>query len=124
MWRDVTITINGESVTAKVSTPLSEVLDEHDQFGAKPGRLLSVTGEVLSKDGGNAYTVTRDKQELSADEINQTHVQDGDEFSVTDGADAEEPSTEETVEIAPKIDKKRAAPSNMCPSGASRARSA
>ena len=106
MWRDVTITVNGEPVTAKVSAPLSEVLDGNDQFGAKPGRLLSVTGEVLSKDGGNACTVSRGEQELSANEISQARVQDGDEFSVTDGTDKEEPSTEETVEVAPKIDKK------------------
>lgn len=103
--RSVTVTINGTEVSVRVGTPLQTVLADHDMFGAIPGRLLSVGGNVISEDGGNPSTVSLDGKELTQDEVKSLHVQDGETFTVVDGADLEEESTEETVEVAPGITK-------------------
>lgn len=103
--REVTITVNGEPYTTRVGTSLEQFLDDNNQFGAVAGRLLSVTGNVISEDGGNPSTVTYNGEELSADETAQTKVHNGDTIEVADGTDAEEPSTTETVSIAPGIEK-------------------
>ncbi len=47
--RSVTVTVNGTEVSVRVGAPLSTVLEDNDQFGAVPGRLLSVGGNVLSR---------------------------------------------------------------------------
>ena len=67
MLRDITVTVNGEPVTARVNTPLPNLLSEHDYFGAKPGRLLSVGGNVLDEEGGVTCTVTRGDAEATGD---------------------------------------------------------
>lgn len=103
--RSVTVTVNGTEVSVRVGTPLSTVLEDNDQFGAVPGRLLSVGGNVLSQDGGNSSTVSRAGETLTPDEVEQARVQEGDEFTVSNGTDAEEPSKEETVTMAPGIQK-------------------
>lgn len=103
--RSVTVTVNGTEVTVRVGAPLSTVLEDNDQFGAVPGRLLSVGGNVLFQDGGNPSTVSRAGKTLTPDEVEQTRVQEGDEFTVSNGTDAEEPSKEETVTMAPGIQK-------------------
>lgn len=103
--RSVTVTINGTEVSVRVGTPLQTVLADHDMFGAAPGRLLSVGGNVISEDGGNPSTVSLDGKELTQDEVNGLHIQDGETFTVADGTDLEEESTEETVEVAPGITK-------------------
>lgn len=103
--RSVTVTVNGAEVSVRVGTPLSTVLEDNDQFGAVPGRLLSVGGNVLSQDGGNPSTVSRAGETLAPDEVEQARVQEGDEFTVSNGTDAEEPSKEEAVIMAPGIQK-------------------
>lgn len=103
--RDVTVTVNGTPVTVRVGTPLRTVLDDNNQFGAVPGRLLSVGGNVISEDGGNPSTVSQDGTELSQEQIESARVQDGEEFTVANGTDAEEPSKEETVTMAPGVQK-------------------
>ncbi len=105
MLRAVTITVNGESYTTRVGTSLEEFLDDHDYFDAVAGRLLSVSGTVISDDGGNSSTVIYNGDVLSADEAAQTRLHEGDVIEVEDGTDAVEDSTVVTVEVAPGIEK-------------------
>ena len=82
---------------------LAEVLEEHDYFGAVPGRLLSVGGNVLEERGGEPCAVSRQGEQLAPEQVEGARIQEGDVFTVADGTDTEEASTEETQEIAPGI---------------------
>ncbi len=103
LLRDVAISVNGEQVVARVNAPLAEVLEEHDYFGAVPGRLLSVGGNVIEERGGEPCAVSRQGEQLAPEQVEGARIQEGDVFTVADGTDTEEASTEETQEIAPGI---------------------
>ena len=103
LLREVTVSVNGKDVAVRVNTQLAQFIEDNDNFGAKPGRMLSVGGNVLSADGGSPYTVTLDGEELTSEQIETTKVHDGAKLTVEDGKDAEEPSTKETSEIAPDV---------------------
>lgn len=103
LWRDVHITVNDQEHTVRVGTSLSDFLDDNDSFGAKPGRLLSISGAVLSEDGGDPYTVNYDGELLTSEQIPERRLIEGDVITVEDGADAEEATHEETAEIAPGV---------------------
>lgn len=100
---DVSLTVNGEQVMAHDGAMLTAVIAEHEAFGARPGRLLSVTGAVLDEAGGLPYTVERAGVRMTAEEVATARVEAGDTLLVGNGADVEEPSTEEVVIAHPNI---------------------
>ena len=104
-WRSVQVTVNGEGASARIGTPLDRFLEDNGYFGATPGRLLSIGGNVISEDGGTRATVTFDGRSVSADELGSERLADGSSIEVGPGVDAEEAHTEETVEVAPQIEK-------------------
>ena len=106
-WRDVTVTVNGEELSVRIGTPLETFLADNDHFGTTPGRLMSVGGNVLDEQGGNPCTVTRDDEELTADEVAAATIGGGEVYTVSNGTDALEPYTEEEVTIAPGVQKER-----------------
>ncbi len=105
--RPVSLTVNDTDLSVSVSTPLADVMKENDWFGAVPGRLLSVGGNVLDEDGGNAPIVTCEGEELSADEVATAAVREGATYAVVNGTDMQEPSHEETVAVSPAVQMER-----------------
>ena len=105
--RSVPVSVNGQELSVRMGTPLETFLADNDYFGATPGRLMSVGGNVIDERGGNPCAVVRDGQELTADEIAATAMGDGDTYTVSNGTDAVEPYTEEEVTIPPAVQKER-----------------
>ena len=105
LLRDVTVTVNGEAVAARVNTPLTALLSDNGYFGVRPGRLLSVAGNVLDERGGTDCTVTYNGAPLAESSFAGTLVAEGDELTVADGVDVEEPSHEEEATLLPGIQK-------------------
>lgn len=105
--RQVDITVNGETVQVREGSSISELLAAHDNFGATPGRLLSVSGNVLDEAGGDPCRVVRGGEEIPAADFATTSLDEGQELAVSDGADVEEASHEKTAEIAPGISMQR-----------------
>lgn len=103
LFRNINVSVNGETVAVRVGTPLPAFLEEHDNFGATPGRLLSVGGNVLEEKGGEPYALTNHGEALTQEQIAQATVREGDELAIANGADVEEASTKETMEVAPGI---------------------
>lgn len=56
-WRSVPVVVNGEHVDVRIHATVEDMLDGNDFFGVKPGRLLSVSGNVIEEDGGERCTV-------------------------------------------------------------------
>lgn len=106
MWRDINVTVNDEQKTVRVGTSLSDFLNDNDNFGVKPGRLLSIGGNVINETDGEACTVNFDGELLKSDQIPERTLRDGDVITVTQGADKTEASEERTDEVAPGIEMK------------------
>ena len=105
LLRDVTVTVNGEAVSTRVNTPLTALLSDNARFGAQPGRLLSVAGNVLDERGGTDCAVTYNGAPLAESDFAGTMLAEGDELTVADGSDVEEPSHEEEAPLLPGIQK-------------------
>ncbi|QWT17788.1 polysaccharide deacetylase family protein [Collinsella sp. zg1085] len=106
-WRDVTFTINEQQLSARVGTPLADIIKEHDNFGAKPGRLLSVGGTVLDEAGGSLYTVNVGKEDMPASKLGSLKIADNMKATVANGIDTTEEHDEEEVLIPPAVEMQR-----------------
>lgn len=104
LWRSVSFTVNDQTVTVRVGSNLVDTLKDGDFYGAKAGRLLSLSGNVLDEAGGTRCTVSIDGKEVPADEAERMDVPEGATVTVSDGVDVTEDHTEETVDAAPTIE--------------------
>lgn len=102
--RPVDVSVNGREVQVQVGTTVSALLKDNGYFGVKPGRLLSVGGNVLSEDGGDKASVKRGGTGLSPSAFDSTKLEGGEQLTVENGKDATEPSKEEQVEVKPNVE--------------------
>lgn len=103
MWRSVDITVGGEERSVRVGTPVAKLLEDNDYFGAVPGRLLSVGGNVIDEQGGERCSVTLGDTAVASDQLATTKLGDGDVLTVSNGADVTEPYQESSVPLAPGV---------------------
>ena len=106
MWRDIDVTVNDSTRSVRVGTSLSDYLKDNKNFGAKPGRLLSIGGNVISETGGSACTVNYDGELLKSDQLPERRLHDGDVLTVKNGADVTEGHKEERQTVAPAVQMK------------------
>lgn len=90
-WRTVPVMFNGTEVAVRVGQSLGSIIDEHDGFGAKPGRLMSLTGKVVDKRGGEAVSATLDGRDTAIDALRALRA--GDLDRGTDGAGSTDSGT-------------------------------
>lgn len=102
-WRSINVTVNGQAQEAHIGTSLEDFLKDNKNFGAKPGRLLSLGGNVISETGGDACSVNYDGELLKADQVPERQLHDGDVLTVGDGADVTEDHKEEQQDVAPSV---------------------
>lgn len=80
-WRSVPVVVNGEHVDVRIHATVEDMLDGNDFFGVKPGRLLSVSGNVIEEDGGERCAVAvgegDNAQQLAPEKLSQTEVAEG-----------------------------------------------
>ena len=106
MWRDIDVTVNDGAQSVRVGTSLSDFLKDNKNFGAKPGRLLSVGGNVISETGGEACAVNYDGDLLKGDQLPERKLHDGDVITVKNGSDVTEGHTEKRQTVAPAVQMK------------------
>ncbi|WEV42249.1 polysaccharide deacetylase family protein [Bifidobacterium sp. ESL0682] len=51
-WRHIAVSVNGTEQQVRADTTLGKLAKDNRDFGAKPGRLISVSGKVLKSTGG------------------------------------------------------------------------
>ncbi|WEV64340.1 polysaccharide deacetylase family protein [Bifidobacterium sp. ESL0732] len=66
-FRRITITVNGAEQQVRVDTTLGKLAADNDNFGAKPGMLLSISGKILKGAGGGPVTYTLDGRKIKTD---------------------------------------------------------
>lgn len=106
MWRDIDVTVNDGARSVRVGTSLSDFLKDNKNFGAKPGRLLSIGGNVISETGGEACAVNYDGELLKSDQLPERKLHDGDVITVKNGSDVTEGHTEKQQTVAPTVQMK------------------
>lgn len=94
-WRQVSITVDGDQLHARADTTVAQFLKDHDSFQRKPGRLVSLKGDVLEPAGGNAVQVKLDGTAIPVSEYGSTTLARATTMTVTPGTDRTE---EHTVE--------------------------
>ncbi len=89
-WRSIDITVNGSSVSMRVDTTLGALMAGNDDFGAVPGRLLSVTSDVLGQHGGEPVSTAVNGHEVAARDREDTAVPEHAAVTVESGKDTTE----------------------------------
>ena len=103
LFRTITVTVNGEEISCRTGSSITEVLDQNDDFGFSHGNLVSINGNVIEKGQGNPPAVTLNNASVEVTAYNGTKVGSNDALSVSNGTDVEEESTTEEAEIKPSI---------------------
>lgn len=103
-WRDVDVTVNGTACSMRINSSADELLQAHDYFDAKPGKLMSVSGKVLDETGGDRCSVQVNGEAVAFADLAGYTVPEGADISVKDGGDTTEGHEEKTVDIAPSIE--------------------
>ncbi|MBW3088557.1 polysaccharide deacetylase family protein [Bifidobacterium sp. 82T24] len=91
--RPITVTVNGTPVETHINTTVQSIMSSNDDFGTKPGNLLSVTNKVLDAKGGDKQTITVNGQTLKAADWNTTRLQSDAQITVKNGKDTVEDHT-------------------------------
>ena len=102
-FRPVQIKVNGSAVNVRINSSIEDLLEGNDYFGAKPGRLLSVSDNVLDEQGGSRATVTVNGEGIDGATLAQRTVSEGDEITVENGSDAYEEHDVQAEEIQPSV---------------------
>lgn len=100
--RNVTFLLNNSSVTTKVGTQLTTLIDTK-KIEVTPGNLVSVAGDVLEEGAGDPFSVSIDNQALSYSDAKNYTVQGGENITVSNGANVMENYTIAYEELAPKL---------------------
>lgn len=103
-FRSVGVTVNGKPVNCRINSTVDDFITHNNNFDVKPGNLLSVSGKVLTKQGGNKYTVKINGKELTAKSSANRVVNEGDRLTVENGTDATEPHTIKREQVAPGVE--------------------
>ena len=89
-WRRIPITVNKSERLVRVDSTIASLLKDNDNFDAKPGRLLDITGGVIDQSGGEAVQVERNGQTVSPEQRDATGIKENDTITVTSGKDLTE----------------------------------
>ena len=89
-WRRIPITVNNSERLVRVDSTIASLLKGSDNFDAKPGRLLDITGDVIDQRGGEAVQVECNGQAVSPEQRDTTRVKENDAITVTSGKDLTE----------------------------------
>ena len=91
--RRIPVTVNRVDRLVRIDSTIATLLHDNDDFNAKPGRLLDITGKVLDKRGGGAIIVKRNGAAVATAQLGSTRMADNDVITVESGKDQTEAHT-------------------------------
>jgi peptidoglycan/xylan/chitin deacetylase (PgdA/CDA1 family) len=89
-WRRIQISVNGNDRMTRVDTTLGTLMTDNEEFGFKPGKLLSLTGKVINKRGGEPISYTINGHSISPKAVSKTVLPEDAAITLTSGADVTE----------------------------------
>ena len=89
MWlnRTVSVSVNGERTDVRAGSTLEQIV-ESEGLSLKPGNLVSVSGNVLTEGGGDAFSATVNGEQLDAAGRDAFRAEGNEEISLGDGRSA------------------------------------
>lgn len=102
MNRTVTFTLNDKEETARAGTLLTTIMDR-EHIKVNPGNLVSVSGNVLEEDKGNAFSVKVNNEDIPFDTAKDLRVFGEEAIEVGDGANVMEPYDSQTQAQQPTM---------------------
>ena len=100
--RPVEVFVNGSRRTYNAGTTLEQIRQK-EGVETRAGNLVSVSGEVLQKGKGNAWSVEVNGEKLSFSEAGSHAIGGGEKIVFGDGEDVCEEYTTKTVEVQPRL---------------------
>ena len=104
-WRrntSVKITFNGNELALPPGVTVETLLSDQ-KLNVNPGNFLSVSGNVITKGGGEKLSAVLNSEPVSADEVLAHVLIDGEQLEVSDGGDTWEEYDVTAVTQAPKL---------------------
>lgn len=102
--RSVTIELNGSDASVHIGATIAQVIeDEGFEESCNPGNLLAVDDSIITRGGGERYTVTLDGKDVDADDYDSVKLEGGEKLEIHDGGDVYEEHDVQATEIAPTI---------------------
>ncbi|WP_323804614.1 polysaccharide deacetylase family protein [Bifidobacterium pullorum] len=102
--RPVPVSFNGTVVDVRVGDTLAGALADHGDFGAKPGRLLSIAGKPIAGHRGGPVRAEVDGRTVTLADLKATRPAEGMRVTLRDGEDRTEAHEERVVAIAHRDD--------------------
>ena len=102
--RSVGITLNGSEASVHIGATIAQVIeDEGFEDSCSPGDLLAVDDSVITRGGGERYTVELDGKPVDEADYDTVKLEGGEKLEIHDGSDVYEEHEVEATEIAPTI---------------------
>lgn len=104
MWmnRSVQVSVNGNPVSVKIGSSLSELIKKAD-VNVKAGNLVAVDGSIIEEGKGNAFSAKVGDSELDQNQIKGYKANEGDRVDFSDGSDISEDYDSSAEDIQPKL---------------------
>ena len=100
--RSVDIELNGSTVSVRINSTLEQLI-ENQEIDVRAGNLLAVDDTVLTKRGGEKYSVKVGKKQIDNDKLSETTLSGGEKVTISNGRDEYEEHTIEATDIQPGI---------------------
>lgn len=101
--RPVPITVNGKEAQVRIGSSLREVLHEQQDVSVNPGNYVTVSGNVLQANQGQAFNATVNGKRLTPEEADAYQVQGTESIDFEDGDDIIEEYVFESQPIEPYL---------------------
>ncbi|WEV69108.1 polysaccharide deacetylase family protein [Bifidobacterium sp. ESL0775] len=89
-FRHIPVSVNGADQQVGADTTLGKLMRDNNDFDAKPGKLLSVSGKVLKAAGGDPVAYTLNGQKIAAGDADSVKLSENAKITVKNGKDVTE----------------------------------
>ena len=100
--RNVDITLNGSTVSVRINSTIQQLI-ENQELSYRAGDLLAVDDSVLTKRGGEKYSVKLGKKQIDNAKLSSTKLTGGEKLTIGNGRNRYEKHTVKATEIHPTL---------------------
>ncbi len=100
--RNVDVELNGSTVQVRINSSIQQLIDAQE-ISVRAGNLLAVDDSVITKRGGEKYSVKLGKKQIDNDKLDSTKLTGGEKIAITNGRDEYEDHDIKATDIQPSL---------------------